>query len=304
MGNVLRVKRLGGWGNKNYEVKTARGMFILRLPVGYNREYIETTLRFLKHVRARGVFAPVFLESSTKSAFYTVDQQVVMAMPKYKGRRPMASLQVAMHLGNTLARLHKVPTKGLIKRKNWSDSARLDEAVQHVQKYFPTERDKFSRAFEEVSSFNADLLPQSIVHGDPSHVNCLYARDEVPELKLLDWDEVTISASLLDVAASIVWFLPKNVQKAKKFCRTLITTYQNIRPFTHKETRQLPLAVQYFGLCLATWRLLQYSFYYPQEQLPHGALAPNKQLQRQYSYYWNRKLNNHEFVAALCAQND
>ncbi len=53
--------------------------------------------------------------------------------------------------------------------------------------------------------FSASTLPQSIIHGDATLYNCLFVGDQLSAL--LDWEEVTVGASLLDLAMSYTYVL-------------------------------------------------------------------------------------------------
>src|SRR5205807_727255 len=59
-------------------------------------------------------------------------------------------------------------------------------------------------AYKEVGTFRPERFPQSIVHGDPTQSNCLFDKDMF--VAWIDWEEVGVGASLLDLALSIVSF--------------------------------------------------------------------------------------------------
>src|SRR5450755_2142196 len=136
----------------------------------------------------------------------------------------------------------------------------------------------FSQVYETLRSFQPGQLPQSIIHGDVVPSNCLYLGTRL--VALLDWEEVTVGASLLDLAVSLLMFCFVKRQFQPNLCASLLDGYTAIRPLTKNEYDQLEVAVKYVGLTASTYFLLRFLVYHPDEQL--AAMR---------TFYWDYQLD-------------
>jgi len=108
--------------------------------------------------------------------------------------------------------------------------------------------------------------------------NCLFYEGQL--VALPDWEEVTLGASLMDIAMSILMFCFVGGTFLRNTCIQLLKGYTTIRPLTEEEYTQLEGAVKYVGLTISTYLLLQFTLHHPDDQL--------KSLQE---FYWLRQLD-------------
>lgn len=102
--------------------------------------------------------------------------------------------------------------------------------MSHVSRYL----------YETVRHLQPTFLPQSIIHGDAARLNCLFLNDRL--VALLDWEEVTLGASLVDVAMSILMFCFVGETFLSTLCVQLLKGYMAVRSFTEEEYVQLEAA--------------------------------------------------------------
>jgi Ser/Thr protein kinase RdoA (MazF antagonist) len=147
--------------------------------------------------------------------------------------------------------MHALPDK-----RSWMNANYLPEALKIVQQSTNNqETDRFLQAYEQVHHFQPGILPQSIIHGDATLYNCLFVGAHLSAL--LDWEEVTIGACLLDLAMSVLMFCFVKKVFQPPLLTGLLDGYMQIRPLIREEREQLEVAVKYAGLMVSTYFLLQ-----------------------------------------------
>jgi Ser/Thr protein kinase RdoA (MazF antagonist) len=279
LGHVLEAQRMGGHANKNYVVTTPQGAFVLKILLNHPRAVLEQEQIYLKRLEEYAFPAAYALQTPHGSFCYQDEHLLAIALQKKEGGIPEKSEQVNRELGVWLARLHLLPTDGLPPKTSWMNPFYLSEALegarQHLDEAFVA---PFFQVYETIRHFQPALLPQSIIHGDVVPANCLYFGTQL--VALLDWEEVTVGASLFDLAMSLLMFCFVKRQFQPNFSTALLNGYTAIRPLTTSEYDQLEVAVKYIGLTISTYFLLQFMVYHPDEQL--AALC---------TFYWDYHLD-------------
>lgn len=266
LGHVLEAQRVGGHANKNYVVTTPQGAFVLKLLLNHPRADLELEQSYLNRLEASAFPAAYYLQSPSGSFCYQDEQLLAVALPKKEGGIPEKSEPVIRELGAHLARLHLLPTDGLPPKISWMNPSYLPEALEVARQHLELhEVDPFLQAYEAIRHFQPIQLPQSIIHGDVVPENCLYLGTRL--VALLDWEEVTVGASLFDLAISLLLFCFVKRQFQPNFYASLLDGYTAIRPLTKEEYDQLEVAVKYVGLTISTYFLLQFLVYHPDEHL-------------------------------------
>ena len=279
LGPVLSANRLGGHANKNYVVTTPMGAFVLKILLNHPRVDLEQEQRYLKRLEEYAFPAAYYLQSPHGSFCYQDEQILAVVLNKKDGAIPEMSEQVNSELGAQLARLHLLPTEGLPPKPSWMNSSYLPEALEIARQHLePQEVDPFLQAYENVRRFQPDSLPQSIIHGDVVPPNCLFLGAQLAAL--IDWEEVTLGASMLDLAMSLLLFCFVRRRFQQNLCAHLLDGYTTIRPLTKNEDDQLEVAVKYVGLTLSTYMLLQFMVYYPDDHL-----------KAMRTFYWDYQLD-------------
>jgi len=103
--------------------------------------------------------------------------------------------------------------------------------------------------------------------------NCMFNSWKV--IAFFDWEEVWISASILDLATCIQNFCYKDNKLDKELFNTIISSYESIRPLTKKEKENIVNALKYVWFTLSVWTFLQFKLYHP-----------NVDKVKRYLFYW------------------
>jgi Ser/Thr protein kinase RdoA (MazF antagonist) len=279
LGEILSATRLEGYANKNYLVITSAGDFVVKIILNHQKADLEQEILYLKRLEEYGFPAAYYLPSPHGSFLYQDEEVLAVVMRKKEGQVPERSEQVNQEIGAHLARLHLLPVEGLPPKPSWLNPSYLPEALSVARQQIASQDvGRFLQAYETVRHFQPAHLPQSIIHGDVTLWNCLFLEDRL--VALLDWEEVTLGASLVDIAMSILMFCFIRERFLRNACIQFLKGYTSIRPFTEEEYAQLETAIKYAGLTISTYFLLQFTLYYPDNQL--------KNLQE---FYWRYQLD-------------
>ncbi len=255
LGPVLSQQRVGGNANENYLVTTEEGEFIFKNLLNYPLEVLQQEMIFLQRLKDYAYPAAYYLSSPRGPSFYQDQNILAVVQRKLAGHIPERSAAVNREFGLHLARLHLLPTHALPHKRSWMNTNYLLESFKIAQQSADNlQIDRFLQAYEQVRHFPA-TLPQSIIHGDATLYNCLFVGDHLSAL--LDWEEVTVGASLLDLAMSTLMFCFVKRVFQPPLLTGLLDGYMQIRPLIKEELGQLEVAVKYAGLMVSTYFLLQ-----------------------------------------------
>jgi homoserine kinase type II len=265
LGTLLSWSRTSGNANKNYFVTTDKGEFLIKLLLNHPREDVEKELAYLQRLQQHAFPASYYLAAPDGSLYYLYEDTPVAVQQKLPGDRPFPSPQINRVIGEQLARLHAIPHHGLPKKSSWMDSEYLPGAIRLIQQHFPIEEaGKFNDLYDSLPHFDLTILPQSIIHGDLVTFNCLFV--DATLSAIIDWEEVTVSISLIDFAFCLLNFcFPQNTFQPSLY-HSLLDGYTQVRPFRQDEIDLLETAVKYVGLTGSAYFLLQFGLYHPDEQ--------------------------------------
>jgi len=275
LGSVLSQQRIGGHANENYLVTTEAGEFIFKRILNYPLDVLQQEMIYLQRLKEHAYPAAYYLSSPQGPSFYQNQNMVVVVQRKLAGSIPERSTTANREFGFHLARLHLLPTHALPNKRSWMNANYLSEALTTAQQYANAQEiGRFLKVYEQVRHFQPDTLPQSIIHGDATLYNCLFVGDRLSAL--LDWEEMTIGAPLLDIAMTILMFCFVKRVFQPALLTSLLDGYMQIRPLMKEELEQLEVAIKHAGLMISLFFLLQ--------SLQDASSEIAKDLQE---FYWN-----------------
>ena len=256
LGSVLSQQRVGGHANENYLVKTELGEFVFKLLLNHPLEDFQQELTYLQLLEKHSYPAAYYLPSPHGTSFYQDGAVIAVVMRKKEGTIPEKSEAVNREIASRLAQLHLLPTDTLPNKGSWMNANYLPEALALARSYGDNQTiERFLQAYEQVRYFQPALLIQSIIHGDVVPDNCLFLGNRLSAL--LDWEEVTIGASLLDIAMAILMFCFLRRAFSPPLLKSFLDGYMQIRALHKEEQEQLETAIRYAGLMVSTYFLLQ-----------------------------------------------
>lgn len=284
IGRLLEARWAGGYSNKNYVVTTDAGEFLVKFlfnqRVDICKEIVYTT-----YLKQHGFPTVDYLVSPTGSLLWEVGGARAVVEKKLPGQPPPQSDHVCRVMGTHLARLHTLPLADLPPTNSDLGKDYVRVGLQRARSVFDERTlHPLLVASERLSHFQVVRLPQSIVHGDPTRHNCLFSGESL--VSLIDWEEVGISAALLDTAVAILSFCyqyagPTRPHLEISWYHSFLEGYQKIRPLTQQEEEQLASALHYAALVISIWGLLQFGIYYPDQALLQDWLHPALEIENE-----------------------
>jgi Ser/Thr protein kinase RdoA (MazF antagonist) len=266
LGQILSVKRLAGYANKNYIVTTTTGEFIIKIVLNRTRVELEQEQIFTKRLKEYAFPAAYYLQSPHGSLCYQDENILAVVLQKKEGSVPERAAPVNRELGAQLARLHLLPTEGLPAKTSWMNPSYLPTALEVAEQHLEQQEvARFLQVYERIRPFQPASLPQSIIHGDVVPPNCLFLGSKLTAF--IDWEEVTVGASILDLAMSVLLFCFVERRFQQNLFVHLLDGYTAVRPLTKDENDQLEIAVKYVGLSISMYFLLQFMLYHPDDHL-------------------------------------
>lgn len=271
LGKVHTATRMPGT-NQNYQVTTDGGTYLFKILANTTLEDVLNGLPFLQRLEEHGFPAALYRQAPNGEVFYHSPSGDVVVLPCLPGSMPTPSVAVNREVGIALAKLHQVPCDDLPAKRHWLDARYLPEALEAATQFYGAGRLQETRkAFHALKHFQPAAFPQSIVHGDLDPSNCLFAGEHL--VAFVDWQEVGVSAALLDFASTVLGFCfvehPQDLRTAfnPHFYAALYEGYVSVRPFYAKEKAHLGDALRYVGLTQPIWSLLNWEQYHPGQEM-------------------------------------
>jgi homoserine kinase type II len=272
---ILDYERVLRSTNQNYLVTTSSGAYLFKIIVNTTLQDVLAGLPFLQRLEAQQFSATAYYLAAPDGsvAYHSADCDAVV-LRKLPGTMPALSPAVCREVGVYLAKLHRIPCAGLPEKRHWLDARYLPEAIeQAVALHGAAALRQTLRVFDSLKPFQPARLPQSIVHGDLDTNNCLFEGERL--VAFVDWQEVGVSAALLDVASTVLGFCFVDLDEGADLWavfdptlyRALFEGYTSVRPFTSEERAQLDAALKCVGLTQPVWSMLHWQQYHAGEAM-------------------------------------
>lgn len=259
LGNLQTFEQVGGNANKNFEVLTDKGEYILKIVLEHTGEDLELEVQYQKRLQENHFPAAFYLPAPNGSRIFTYEDKSIVAMSKVEGEYPNVSKETAAQLGRDLAKLHMVSSEGLSSKKSWLNPDYLSTAMTVITTHFP-QRTKFVDVFKTLGDFPYQSLPQTIVHGDLNQQNCLLSGNQ---MTYLDWEETGTAPAILDLGMTFMNFCCDDSGMRMDLINDFVEAYQTVRPLSAIERKYLGAATQYAAFTISVWALLQFGLHHP-----------------------------------------
>jgi homoserine kinase type II len=260
----INVQKVGGNANKNYLIKSDDKEYIFKIILEHPDENIHRELVFLERLLTAGIPTIKYLRDNKGEIIHKEGDVIVVAMDKVDGEHPDLNIETAKLIGEQFANIHMVSIEGLPSRESWLSSNYLLDTLEKIETKFPEKAKKLKKQLIFLKDFNPEKFPQSIVHGDMSSSNCLVKDNKISVL--LDWEEVGISAAILDLATCILNFCFEEDVFQEEYFRVMLNSYRGKRQLSKDELANLENALKYVSLTLFVWYIVQFGIKYPNEE--------------------------------------
>lgn len=264
LGKVSSTKRIGGRANKNYQVITDEGRFIVKFIIEHPLGDLETELNYLARLQEHDYPAAYYLKSPDGSQIFQHNGNTIVALPELKGDHPDRTPELCRSIGANIANLHSIPHESLPDRNHWLKQSYMPRTLSLLEEKYPKEVAIMESELEDLKDLDYSGLPQSIIHGDMSPENCLYEGGKL--VAILDWEEVGVAPSVLDIGTCVLNLCFEGNKFNPELFTKLIEGYESVRPLSKQEKDSLLTAVRYAGLTLTVWNLYQFGVLHPDEQ--------------------------------------
>ncbi|GHO47954.1 phosphotransferase [Ktedonospora formicarum] len=276
LGEIRASAWAGGYSNKNYLIETSEGEFLVKFLLN-PRIDIDNEIIYLEYLKRTSFPASYYLPYQPGVFRSEIAGRHVVVQPRLKGLPPEKNAESCRDIAAHLACLHSLPTEGLPPTRSNLGASYVEDALTLAGSVFDAATlQPVTRAYQRLQSFPITRLPQSIVHGDATRHNTLFHAGRF--VALVDWEEVGISASLMDLAMSMLSYCYRYREGTATLDTALqaafLDGYTHVRPLTSLENDCLNEALQYMALIVSLWGLLQFGVYYPDPSLLDGWLHP------------------------------
>jgi homoserine kinase type II len=255
-----------GLGNLNYLVKTNNGDFVIKDSLFHPLEDTKLEMIYLERLLAHNFPAPSYLPGINGEKIFQKSGHIFLAQKKFEGKHPEPNPDVCAELGKWLAKLHKIPFEGLPSKNHWMSPAFITKHMDVLQKSHLPYKDQALASYEKLRKLDFDSLPQAIIHNDVYRDNLLF--DGVNLVGMIDWEEATVWAAILDIATPVVDLCLHEGQVIEQNYKALLNGYSAERKLQEAELNSLRNAVQYVSFINSAWMMVQFGIETPdQEQL-------------------------------------
>ena len=262
LGKIGDVRYLGHASAHNYSVTLNETSYVIRLLTNthnasdpYTDLHLEITYTSL--INQTHALTPTYCSNPDGNYIYEKAGVFACIRPKIIGtlfHEANLTVEHFSNLGQKLATLHTIPlATNLPSRSNWPSDRWLDWARPKIERDFIL-LDKTILTHPCLQT-DWSTFPQTYVHGDCRTNNILIT--ETADIKLFDWEEVSVAAAVTDLGRFLVNVLEQKLLTPDRYT-ALLHGYTSIRSLTQQEITALPKVVEYMGLMASLWRLIRF----------------------------------------------
>ena len=274
----------GGWDNTNVLLGLSDGSRVV-LKV-WNANTVEEVLRVIKrhcHLDRHGIPTAVPLELGEGGLHAERDGVAWTLLPFFEGGMLDSDESSLRSLGQTMARLHKIPLAECFPddyRMGWSLFDRMYAMADEANEW----TDFLVNLKEGSGKLRGIIpkdLPRGVLHGDLFPDNVI---GEGSVSAILDLEEAWIGPCAFDLVMAFVGFGWQDGAPLQERWDALLTGYQSVRPLTDSEREALPALHQYATLSIAAWRYWKHVMSEPDEELAERYLEMVDRLKIEFEF--------------------
>lgn len=271
LGELLELKGIAaGITNTNYFVTTSTGRYVLTIFEEHAADELPYYLDLMSHLADNGVPCPhpvANLHGDTLGELNQKPAALVTCLTGHDLTSPTAA-QCA-EVGHVLAKMHLAGASFKGQGRNTRDAAWRHETADKVLPKLSAEEEQLLVAtlnFQE--NFNAQALPQGLIHADLFRDNVLFDGDKVGGL--IDFYYACHDALLYDIAITVNdWCTAEDGSLDEARAQSLLQAYHQLRPFNAAENTAWAGMLQIAALRF--WLSRLNDFHFPQAgELTHA----------------------------------
>jgi homoserine kinase type II len=260
LGDLQQYQGAGGYANNNFVAETVKGRYFVKFVLEHSIDELKTEANFLEMISKAGIPNPGLVRNREGNLAFQQDGIIAVVAPFLDGEASGSVSQVQIAgFGDILARLHTINPGPLQPRITWWRPEYLQTGLQLARKRFSRQLlRELENTILSLDAIDPIELPLSIVHGDLRPGNVLFDGDRL--VAIVDWEEVTIGYSIMDLAYTALHSCFPGGQFDSGLFEMLMQTYEKTRKLTHGERRQFNQFVQKVVCTNSLWLLLKHEY--------------------------------------------
>ncbi len=250
-----------GISNSNYDVKTNKGHYLIKVSNDKNIDEVKEEMKILNHLSDHEFpHSLTPLTSKDNKSVYEYQDFYGVVFPFVQGIPPGPSDDTCFEIGAALAKLHKVKFK--------SEQLRPAKDVSFPPKvifeFVNSDQcpEDFKNTFDSLIGDRAnDYLNENfesgIIHGDLYYDNTLFDNNHLTYL--LDFEQSGIGEFIFDLGISISGSCLEKSRISENLITSYLKGYESIRPLSDKEQEYLDLSIYWGLLSISLWRIKRFT---------------------------------------------
>jgi len=269
----------GGLANTNFKLEMNNSkFFLLKICEEKSLEQLKVQALALNFLKLHGYFTafPVKLKNLKSSNEEFVLEFKSISNPSHPWRiiiydflegSPKAlsdiTASIMKDVASSVAQYHRIPSPPFEMSSFSMGLAEMFPFLLEMESNVKWNNHPFVRFLrEEVMRLRPMIenseIPRGILHGDLYPDNCLFTGEKL--MAIIDWEEISFGALLIDVAMTICGFCYSTNNKLDyRLVNAFLSSYCSIRALTSRERILLPFFVDYCILSIAFWRFRQFN---------------------------------------------
>ncbi len=263
LGVINRIYAMeGGQANSSFKIETPEGVYILSVCDEKDENEIECLTQTLLHLEDKGFPTSRLVTTRDNERFVRFNEKPAY-VKKYMAGRVINELTPLMleQVGNSLARLHKVPPPGILPDE-------FPYGIQAFSQVFDVDHEFADWIKDRTDYLNGTVdlsMERCFIHGDLFWDNLLFRDDQLQAV--LDFEEACRYFKLYDMGVCVVGCCTTDglIDLEKAAC--LIRGYGKVTALSPDEQQQLKVFIEYAAVAGAFWRFRQYNIRNPNEKM-------------------------------------
>lgn len=257
IGELLSFKRINhGFANKNFEIHTTKGKYLLRFPKQQTIENQEKECLLMQVLKWYDFPTAYPIADKNGRSVSGTDKFTCILYEFIEGEIPKINTNTVTNIALALSYLHKIPTNSIPQKSNTIQPNGIEELISKfssARNQLPAIFKRFNECYLRLKPFLYISLPAGLIHGDLFPDNTIFSGNQLKAI--IDFEEFCIDYFLFDIGMTINGFCFRNNQLDNMLLDNFITTYQITRKLTKTELELLPVYIQWTALGMISWHL-------------------------------------------------
>ncbi len=253
----LRALSLG-ISNSNYEVKTDKSHYLLKVSNDKNIEEVQREMEILDFLSAKK-YPYSLTPHHTKSnlSVYECGQYYGVLFPFLQGIPPGPSDDTCFEIGKALAKLHMISGEFIGLR----DSKEISLPPSFIKDYIKQKEcpKDFKEAYHSLvdDSYFKYEFQRGVIHGDLYYDNTLFDQNHLSAV--LDFEQSGVGEFIFDLGISLSGSCLEKGRISAELIKSYLKGYESIRPIPDEERDILYQAVIWGLLSISLWRIKRFT---------------------------------------------